>query len=253
VLLWSKSRHPAPQDPEAAQTIDVWWQNDATSRLMLLFAYLMTRTKPWEASAIRVLTKGTGANIEIEKTALKQILEDVRIEAEAVVVPSFEPEVVTKNSQDAGMVFLPFALRAHKLTDPTGESFQKTLPQLCLAALVLAAEDIDLDSEPEEGTAALIAAATDALDAARKKSAKADKQAETARNIAEKLHKKLIKLETGDSGAIPLEAHKELKQKLDSAESDAQKAFRRAAKAKIKAEDVAKTVENGNDSENSKL
>lgn len=231
------------QTPVEDRHIDVWWKNDATSRLMLLFAYLMKRTKPWSDAAIRVLTQGNGANVEIEKAALSQILEDVRIEAEAIVVPSFEPKIVVENSRDAAMVFLPFTLKANLLMDATGKSFDISLPQLPVCALVLAAEDIDLDSEPEEGPAALIAAATDALEAARKKAEKAEKHADNARETLEALNQKLTKLENGVSGAIPLEKHKELKKKLDTAESDAKKAVRRAAKAKVKAEDVAKTAE----------
>jgi len=236
---WDRLR----QTPVEERFIDVWWQNDATSRLMLLFAYLMTRTKPWSEAAIRVLTQGSGANIKIEKTALNKILEDVRIEAEAIIVPSFEPDVLVENSQNAAMVFLPFTLKANRLTDATGNAFDNSLPRLPSSVLVLAAEDIDLDSEPEEGQAALIAAATDALEVARKKAQKAQEYADTVRESVAVLNQKLTKLETGTSGAIPLDKHKELKQELDTAQADAQKAFRKAARAKTKAEDVAKTAD----------
>ena len=231
------------QEPLENHHIDVWWKNDATSRLMLLFAYLMTRTKPWEKAAIRVLTRGTGANIEIEKKALNQMLEDVRIEAEALIVPSFDPKIIVEQSQTAAIVFLPFTLRTHRLTDATGHSFDSSLPLLPVCALVLAAEDIDLDSEPEEGPAAMIAAATDALEAAGKKAEKAEKHAATLRETVETLHQKLTRLEDGAQGAIPIEEHKDLKQKLDTAEADSEIAFRRAAKAKTKAADEAKTAE----------
>jgi amino acid transporter len=245
VVLWTGADtwDRLGQTPVEGRHIDVWWKNDATSRLMLLFAYLMKRTKPWSGAIIRVLTQGTGSNVEIEKEALGQILEDVRIEGNAVVVSSFEPKIVVETSQDAAMVFLPFTLKANQLTDATGKSFDLSLPRLPVCALVLAAQDIDLDSEPEEGPAALIAAATDALEAAKKKAVKAEKQADNARETLAVLNLKLTHLEDAVSGSIPLEKHKELKKKLDTAEADAKKAVRHAAKAKVKAKDVAKTAE----------
>jgi predicted nucleic acid-binding Zn-ribbon protein len=87
----------------------------------------------------------------------------------------------------------------------------------------------------------MIAAASDALEAARKKAERAEQDVTTARETVETLHQKLAKLEKGVSKAIPLDTHKELKQRVDTAEADAQKAFRRAAKAKV--EDAEKTAE----------
>ncbi len=231
------------QIPLEQRTIDVWWQNDATSRLMLLFAHLMTRNKTWQGAVIRVLTQGNGDQVEAEKESLGKLLEDVRIDAQAVIVPSFAPEVVVENARDAALVFLPFTLKAGRLTDATGQSFGTTLGRLPLTALVLAAEDIDLDSEPEEGPTALITAASDALEAARKKAERAEKKARTARETAEALNAKLVKLETSAGKAIVLDEHKELKQELTTAEAEAEKAFRSAAKAKTKAVDAQKTAE----------
>ncbi|ACN14139.1 putative Na-K-Cl cotransporter [Desulforapulum autotrophicum HRM2] len=229
--------------PAEQRFIDVWWQDDATSRLMLLFAHLMTRNKTWHGAVIRVLTKGNGTRIEAEKKALGKILENVRIEAQAVIVPSFASEVVVENSRAAAMVFLPFTLKANHLTDPTGKSFVNSLPRLPITALVLAAEDIDLESEPEEGATALIAAASDALEAADKKAERAEKRARAAREALNALNAKLAELENGTEKAIIIDEHKELKQELTTAEEKAEKAFRSAAKAKTKAVDAQKTAE----------
>ncbi|MBI9090757.1 MAG: amino acid permease [Desulfobacterium sp.] len=236
---WMKTQ----EIPTEERKIDVWWQNDATSRLMLLFAYLMTRTQPWSEATIRVLTKGNGANVNDEKKALGKILEDVRIEAEAFIVPAFDPETVVENSRTATIVFLPFTLKANRLTDAMGNSFDKFLPQLPMSVLVLAAEDIDLDSEPEEGPAAQIAWAEDALEAARQKAVKAEKHADNARETVETLNRELARLETDTSGTIPLEKREKLMKKVNTAEKEATDAFRRAAKAKTKAQDAVKTAE----------
>jgi hypothetical protein len=108
----------------------------------------------------------------------------------------------------------------------------------------MAAEDIDLDAAPEEGLAAQIALATDDLEAARKKAAVAEKVAGEKQTALERLSSQLNALENkGVSGAVPLDAHEELKAEIKDAESGAEKALRQAIKAKVKADDAAKTVD----------
>ena len=70
--------------PEAERRIDVWWWDDATGRLMLLLAHLITRSRDWDEARIRILSgkKKAGAGGPVEN--LKAFLEDVRIEAEPV-------------------------------------------------------------------------------------------------------------------------------------------------------------------------
>ena len=53
-------------------------------------------------------------------------------------------------------------------------------------ALVLAAEDVDLDAQPEEGKYAEVAAALDALKETENRAVQADKEAAEARKKAEK-------------------------------------------------------------------
>ena len=61
--------------------IDVWWRNDATSRLMLLLAYLMTRSEQWESAKIHVLAAGLENGEKNTPDDLQKILQEVRIEA----------------------------------------------------------------------------------------------------------------------------------------------------------------------------
>ena len=42
--------------PETERRIDVWWWDDATGRLMLLLAHLITRSKDWDDARIRILS-----------------------------------------------------------------------------------------------------------------------------------------------------------------------------------------------------
>jgi hypothetical protein len=237
---WDRLQTASQED----RRIDVWWQKDATSRLMLLLAHLMTRRTPWNKAVIRVLTLGEGVHIEAEKELLKKTLEDIRIDAIAEVVVAFDPDTIVQQSADASFVFLPMKIHDHRILDPTGKSFERTLPRLPVSVVVMAAEDIDLDAAPEEGLAAQVAQATDALEAARKRAAAAKKRAVEKKAAMERLSRQLEALEEkGISGAVPLDTHGALKEKIEDAESGAEKAFRRAAKAKAKADDAEKTAD----------
>ena len=62
------------------------------------------------------------------------------------------------------MVFLPFRLRGDQITCLIDGPIEKLLSRLPVTAFVLAAEDIVLNAEPEEGTAGDMAVAMDALE-----------------------------------------------------------------------------------------
>ena len=230
--------------PREGRRIDVWWQGNATSRLMLLLAHLMTRNKPWDKTMLRVLTQGDGTRIELEKEKLNKIMEDIRIDADADIVEDFDAETIVAQSADATFVFLPLKIQQNRILDPAGNSFERSLPRLPVSAVVMAAEDIDLDAAPEEGLAAQIARASDDLEAALKKATVAEKDAVAKQTALERLSSRLNDLENkGISGAVPLDAHDELKAKIKDAESGAEKAHRQAIKAKFKADDAAKTID----------
>jgi amino acid transporter len=225
--------------PPENRRIDIWWKNDATSRLLLLFAYLMTRKKTWPRSALRVLVPCTGADLEQQKEAAKQMLEEVRIEAEPVIVESFDPDTVRKHSDGASLVFLPFSFQAN----PVAEAFGSD-PHLPAAVIMaIAAEDIDLDAEPEEGSVAMIAEAADALEAAQARMEKAGKRAETARAAVESLNKKLAGLEGGASGAVPSEKREDLAQQVKTAEEEAEQAQALADRVKASTDKAEQKAE----------
>ncbi len=230
--------------PHEARRIDVWWLGDATSRLMLLLAHLMTRNAPWQKTTLRVLTQGDGARIEIEKQRLNKTLDDIRITADAQIVDDFDADTIVRQSADATFVFLPLKFEGNRILDPTGKSFARTLPKLPVSAVVMAAEDMDLDATPEEGLAAQIARTADELAAARKKAAAAEAAAAEQTALLETLKARLSRLEgQGISGVVPLDSRDTLKEALKEAEVGAEKAYRRAIKAKVKADDAAKAAD----------
>ena len=230
--------------PQEGRRIDVWWQGDATARLMLLLAHLMTRSAPWEKATLRVLTRGDGIRIDAEKESLKKKLESIRIEAAVVFVEDFDADTIVSHSADAAFVFLPMTFKQNRILDPAGNSFERSLPRLPVSAVVMAAEDIDLDAAPEDGLAAQVAMATDELESALTKAEAAEKKATEMKAALEELNNQLKALENeGVAGVIPLDERHALKADVKKAATGAEKAHRRAIKAKVKVDDAAKTVD----------
>ena len=227
--------------PEKDRRVDVWWWNDATGRLMLLLAHLMTRHKDWDEARIRILSAGRKDLVHPEYGRLSTFLEDVRIEAEAVEIVNSDAETIAAWSKDAALVFMPFQLQQNSSVDPFGGSLEELLPRLPSTVLVLAAEDIALDAEPEEGKAGELARAMDKLSDAEKKAQKAEKVAEKAsRELDDKL-KDLARAQSVDNAVKEDQAKKD----VFEAETEAEKASRKAAKAEAKirlaAEEAEKT------------
>ncbi len=214
--------------------IDVWWSNDATSRLMLLFAYLVTRTPNWEDSRIRVITTGTGRNVAQTNRELQELLDAYRIEAEPVIVPDNSLETTLTYASKATLVFLPFRIRNFKILDASGNPLTRLLPKLPLTALFMAAEDIDLTAEPDSGAAGDLAAATDTLSAMEKRVRLAEKEAHRCREAADKITARLSKLERTD------ERRDQLIKEADEAIHQLDQAQRKVARAKAKADEAGR-------------
>jgi amino acid transporter len=231
--------------PSQERRIDVWWWDDASSHLMLLLAYLVTRSPGWSDATIRVLAPQFEQDFEQTLEDLRQKLAEIRIEAEAKVVSDARRETITTYSLDASIVFLPFRLKGNQPQDPFDNPIDLILSELPITALVLAAEDIDLEAEPEKGKAGEIAAALDALTDAEKKVQETQKDTEEAQKTASAAKEKLseqIKSEAANSEQVDSEINA-LQAASKEAEKQAEKAARRFAKARAKAETASKVVE----------
>jgi hypothetical protein len=221
--------------PPEKRRIDVWWMDDATSRLMLLLAYLITRREPWEAAKIRVLA--ARSSLEENETVgdLGQVLEEVRIEAEPEIVMKPNSDAVVAYSSDASLVFLPFRFRGNLPMDPFDGRLEDILTRLQNVAMVLAAEDIELDAEPEEGDAGRMAELHDAMTDAQKKAQAAEKEAEEASSLAEE---KLQKFQHATLSEMDEKAFEISKKEAIDAKQKAVQAARKAAKASVKADNA---------------
>jgi len=225
--------------------IDVWWWDDASSHLMLLLAYLTTRNKEWQTAKIRVLAPSIDHPTEETMKDFRRKLADARIEAEPEMVFNANMSNIIAYSQNASLVFLPFRLKGNQPLDPFDSPIDQILSDLPITALVLAAEDIALEAEPDTGKAGEIATALDARTDAEKKMRQAQKAAEEAQESVTSLKEKLARLDSEtDNNGINQPKRKELKASLAAAEEQAKNMKRRAAKAQAKAETASKTVEN---------
>jgi hypothetical protein len=225
--------------------IDVWWWDDASSHLMLLLAYLTTRNKAWHEAKIRVLAPSTEHPTEETMKELREKLADARIEAEPEMVFNANMSNVIAYSKNASLVFLPFRLKDNQPLDPFDNPIEQVLSDLPLTALVLAAKDIVLEAEPDNGKAGEIATALDAMADAEKRKRQTEKAAEEAREKVSTLKEKLLRLDSEpDKKSIDPSERQELQTLLAAAEEAAEKMKRRAAKARAKAETTSKAVEN---------
>jgi len=228
--------------PSGERRIDVWWMGDATSNLMLLLAYLMTRNEAWEDANIRVLATGESGTSMNSGETLEKALEEARIEAIPEVVRETTAESVVAHSREAAMVYLPFRLRGNQVSSPFGGELDNMLRQLPTVALVLAAEDIDLDAEPEEGEAGVMAAATDAATEAEKRAREAEKDEEQAASHAEAARRRVDEITARTGPGADREAMEQVEAAIHEAEEAArevERATRRKAKARAKAEEAA--------------
>jgi amino acid transporter len=224
------------------QQIDVWWWDDATSRLMLLIAYLMTRHENWSEAKIRLLAVGNDKNPAQSIENLKAMLEEVRIEADPEIVQDVDVDTFAEYSSDSSLVFLPFRIRGNQVVDPLGTLMENTLFLLPVVAMVMAAEDIDLDAEPEEGKAAEMAEVSDALEDAEKEAQAAKKEAEEAIETVERTKEK-VKNMVADSAGTNKEMKATAEKIVKDAKMQADEMSRKAAKAAAKAETAALEAE----------
>lgn len=220
--------------------IDIWWQGDPTSRLMLLLAHLMRRDHLWSDAVIRLLSKTESPDAESFESKLLHELEEMRIEARVTAVSGMDFDTITAESAGASLVFLPFRIWGHKLKSHTNETLERLLPGLPATALVMASEDIDLDAEPEEGIAADLAAAADALEEAEKRALQTQKDATAAKKKATELMGRLQ--DTEKIANLSLDEISKLHSEAIQAISDSDRAIRKAAKARAKADSAVKAA-----------
>jgi len=136
--------------PAGERVIDVWWRPNRTGELMLLLAHLVTRSDDWEDAQIRLLAApAKEEDKEGAAAALKATLAEFRIEARIEVIDHLEAETIVAHSRDSALVFLPFGIHGGRFYGPAGGDLPNLLQALPLVAMTMAAQDVDLDADPD--------------------------------------------------------------------------------------------------------
>ena len=190
-----------------------------------------------------IATVEAAADGENPYEKLQQMLDEVRIGAQPIIVPDSDTETIAGLSADASVVLLPFRLKGNLIAGPSPGRVEELLLRLPTALLVMAAEDIDLDAEPEEGAAGEMAAAMDAVADADARARNAEKAAEKARQASETARQNRDVFKVDPAAADSQETLDALEAAAAEAQAAADKAVRRAAKARAKADGAVRQAE----------
>jgi amino acid transporter len=217
--------------PAKKRVIDIWWGAEATSQLMLLLAYLMTRSEDWDDARIRLLVPAEGRDADKVLESMRALLDAARIAAEPTVVEGPAGEALLEHSRGASIVFLPLEMRGERQVDPYGHEAKDIVKLLPVVVLTMAAQNVDLDAQPDEGKLAEDAAVRDRFHDAERLAAKAAKAAADADEAAEKALKAFIDAAT--SSDTEPEKLEKLRGELSSAQDEARQATRVAERALV--------------------
>ena len=218
--------------------IDVWWQGDTTSRLMLLLAYLVTRGETWRDATIRVMAINYRDQSEQNLADLQEVIEKTRITAVPIIIAGADAKNLVDISVDSALTFMPFGLKNNEPVDIFGASIEQLVQQLGVTILVKAGQDVDLDAAPEDGEAGVLAQALDALEQANTRTTKAQKEAEKAAADAKS---KMDEIEIS-GGIIDSALAEQLKSALQAREI-ADEAAKKVLREEAKSNDAEKLVE----------
>jgi hypothetical protein len=112
---------------------------------------MMTRSEEYGDAAIRLLAPaGPGPKHQLEER-LRQHLDEARIRARIVLLSPASAESLVEASRDASLILLPLLMQRVRAVDPFGNAIEPLLEALPAVALISAAQDIDLDADPEGG------------------------------------------------------------------------------------------------------
>ena len=155
--------------PPGEKRIDLWWKDGASSRLMLLLAYLMTRHQDWQEARIRVLAPAHSGQEQNVLAELEEHLEQYRIKAQPQVVTDADSAKMAALCQAGSLTLVPVSLTQEELLDPFGRPAGELKDMCASVLLVKAAQDLNLAAEPEQGKVAEASQALDELERAERR------------------------------------------------------------------------------------
>ena len=135
--------------------IDVWWRGrDRNAELMLLLAHIISQSSSWEGAEIRVLRLlESEEGKEGSEQHIAELLEEVRVEGEAVVLVRSSPEqtfasVLRETSEESDLVFLGMRVPEEGEIEQSARALGELIEAAGSALLVRSGEVEDiLDTE----------------------------------------------------------------------------------------------------------
>ncbi len=152
ILLDQKPVEPEKAGTGGQKTIDVWWKGDDSSRLMILLAYLITRNDVWESAVIRLLAFHLDVDNKENIQGLTDMLEEIRINAVPQIVLAADAQTIVRMSGSADIVFLPVFLKENTPCIFEDTPVSAVVPKLKNIAFTMAAQKVELDTGPEDGS-----------------------------------------------------------------------------------------------------
>jgi hypothetical protein len=153
------------------------------------------------------------------------VLAAARIEADTTLVLDADSESIVNQSSNASIVFLQFGIRDGRIVDSFGNDVSQILPRLPMVVMSMAAQDVDLEAQPDEGSAAQSAAMLDRVSDAQRRADRAQREAADATDAARRADSKLADVA---SKGVDQQTIDKLRDELEDAQEEAQKAARRA-------------------------
>ncbi len=180
------------------QRLDVWWSDDESGALLVLLAWLMTRTSEWDDADVRVWVERRD---DVERPSetldrVRQLLDEARLPVR--VAGSAKAESFAKTVGDASFVLAPMRVRHKDGFGPGGASIADLVRTGVPDTLfVHVSEAVELDVQPDQSQSRHLA---DAVDRAERLRSHAQELSTTAAGLV--VRAETVRLEhDGDDSA----------------------------------------------------
>ena len=144
IILINDNGLPASK---TSRRIDIWWRGRENGSLMVIIAHLLSLNWEWSGVHIRILRLiGDEEGREPASNALRDLVNDARVDAEVMVLVSDSPfhKVLHRHSKDASVVLMGFNVPEEKDIESFRDRFEEMLPDLPTTLLVCSSGEADL-------------------------------------------------------------------------------------------------------------
>lgn len=189
--------------PRAERTIALWWSDDQVGKLVVLLAWLCKRDPSWKKAQVVAHVPATDDPGEPDRVAA--LLAESRIDADVVQV---EPTAAAfaESMGGATLALAPLQVSRGRALGPFGSPVGMLVESLPLAVLVLATEELELNTQPDD-VLAEVAEVSEQVVRTRERVAELDDTAARLLVVAEKARLDVESAAEGDRDRLQADAH----------------------------------------------